>query len=80
MEQVRVNLTLEKEVWKAFDTLVPQRKKSKMINELLRKEIEKIKRRKEEKALALAFNEAAQDRERLEALDEWKSLDREGWD
>jgi len=80
MEQVRVNLTLEKEVWKAFDTLVPQRKKSKMINELLRKEIEKIKRRKEEKALALAFKEAAQNRERLEALDEWKSLDREGWD
>ena len=80
MEQVRVNLTLEKEVWKAFDTLVPQRKKSKMINELLKKEIERIKRRKEEKVLALAFKEAAQDRERLEALDEWKSLDREGWD
>jgi metal-responsive CopG/Arc/MetJ family transcriptional regulator len=45
MDQVRVNLTLEKEVWKAFDTLVPQRKKSKMINELLKKEIEKKKRR-----------------------------------
>ena len=80
MEQVRVNLTLEKEVWKAFDTLVPQRKKSKMINELLKREIEKIKRRKEEKAFASAFKEAAQDRDRLAASDEWESLDREEWD
>jgi hypothetical protein len=61
-------------------TLVPQRKKSKMINELLKKEIEKIKRRKEEKALASAFNEAAQDRERLAVSDEWNILDREEWD
>jgi len=80
MDQVRVNLTLEKEVWKAFDTLVPQRKKSKMINELLKKEIEKIKRRKEEKALASAFKEAAQDSERLAVSDEWNILDREEWD
>jgi len=71
---------LEKEVWKAFDTLVPQRKKSKMVNDLLKKEIERIKSRKEEKVLASAFKEAAQDRERLEALDEWKSLDGEEWD
>jgi len=80
MDQVRVNLTLEKEVWKVFDMLVPQRKKSKMINELLKKEIEKIKRRKEEKALASAFKEAAQDRERLAVSDEWNILDREQWD
>lgn len=71
---------MEKEVWKAFDTLVPQRKKSKMVNDLLKKEIERIKSRKEEKVLASAFKEAAQDRERLEALDEWKSLDGEEWD
>ena len=51
-----------------------------MINDLLRKEIERIKRRKEEKALASAFKEAAEDRERLKALDEWKSLDGEEWD
>jgi hypothetical protein len=80
MEQVRVNLTLEKEVWNAFDMLVPQRKKSKMINELLKREIEKMKRRKEEKTLALAFKEASQDRDRLAASDEWESLDREEWD
>ena len=80
MEQVRVNLTLEKEVWNAFDTLVPQRKKSKMINELLKREIEKIKRRKEEKTFASVFKEAAQDRDRLAASDEWESLDREEWD
>ncbi len=80
MEQKRVNLTLEKDLWQTFNTLVPQRKKSKMINELLKKEIEKIKRRKEEKALASAFNEAAQDRERLAVSDEWNILDREEWD
>jgi len=51
-----------------------------MINDLLKKEIERIKPRKEEKVLASAFKEAAQDRERLEALDEWKSLDGEEWD
>jgi len=80
MEQKRVNLTLEKEVWQAFNTLVPQRKKSKMINELLKKEIEKIKRRTEEKILTSAFKEAAKDKERQAAVGEWDTLDREGWE
>ena len=79
MEQKRVNLTLEKEVWQAFNTLVPQRKKSKMINELLKKEIEKIKRRTEEKILASAFKEASKDKERQAAIGEWDTLDREDW-
>ena len=54
MEQKRVNLSLEKEVWQTFNALVPQRKKSKMINELLKKEIQKIKRQNEERILASA--------------------------
>jgi len=80
MEQKRVNLTLEKELWQTFNTLVPQRKKSKMINELLKKEIENIKRRNEEKILASAFKEAAKDKERNAVICEWEPLDREGWE
>ena len=80
MEQKRVNLTLEKELWQTFNTLVPQRKKSKMINELLKKEIEKIKRRNEEKILASAFKEAAKDKVRNAVICEWEPLDREGWE
>jgi len=80
MEQKRVNLTLEKDLWQTFNTLVPQRKKSKMINELLKKEIEKIKRRNEEKILASAFKEAAKDKERNAVICEWEPPDREGWE
>jgi metal-responsive CopG/Arc/MetJ family transcriptional regulator len=80
MEQKRVNLTLEKDLWQTFNTLVPQRKKSKMINELLKKEIENIKRRNEEKILASAFKEAAEDKERNAVISEWEPLDREGWE
>ena len=80
MEQKRVNLTLEKDLWQTFNTLVPQRKKSKIINELLKKEIENIKRRNEEKILASAFKEAAKDKERHAVICEWEPLDREGWE
>ena len=51
-----------------------------MINELLKKEIEKIKRRNEEKILASAFKEAAKDKERNAVICEWEPLDREGWE
>ena len=80
MEQKRVNLTLEKELWQTFNGLVPQRKKSKIINELLRNEIEKIKRQNEQKILSSAFKEAAKDKERHTAICEWEPLDREGWE
>ena len=80
MDQIRVNLTLEKEVWQAFNRFVPQRKKSKMINELLRQEIENINRRKDREALAAAFKEASLDKERLAEVQEWTPLDSEEWD
>ena len=50
------------------------------IYDLLKMKIEKIKPRKKEKTLASTFKEAAQDRERLRTLDEWKPLDAEEWD
>jgi len=80
VEQIRVNLTLEKEVWQAFDRIVPQRKKSKVINELLKKEMKNIKREKEQETLAKAFEEASMDRQRLASVREWEPLDKEGWD
>ena len=80
MEQIRVNLTLEKEIWQKFSELAPNRKKSKIINQLLNQEIKKINRQNEEKLLASAFQEAAKDKNRLNEIDEWGHLDIEGWD
>ena len=80
MEQVRVNLTLEQEIWQKFGELIPNRKKSKIINELLKKEIKKRIRQNEENELNLAFREAAMDKERGSAINPWESLDVEGWD
>lgn len=80
MEQVRVNLTLEGEVWGRFTRLVPPRKKSKIINALLKKEIENIEHRNEEATFASAFKKAAKDKNRLLVVREWESLDTEGWD
>ena len=80
MEQVRVNLTLEGEVWGRFTRLVPPRKKSKVINALLKKEIETIEHRQEEAMLTAAFKKAARDKTRLIVAREWEPLDAEGWD
>jgi len=79
MEQVRVNLTLEREIWKRFGELVPNRKKSKFINDLLKNEIAKKIRQNEEETLRTAFEEASKDKERQTTIKEWKSLDAEEW-
>jgi len=80
MKQVKVNLTLEQEVWRQFATLVPSRKKSKIINQLLKEEIDKITQSEEKKRFAVAFQAAARDKQRLKSIKEWESLDSEGWD
>ena len=80
MEQVRVNLTLEKETWESFGELVPNRKKSKFINDLLKSEIAKRIRQNEDKALRMAFEQASKDRERQATIRDWNSLDAEEWD
>jgi len=41
MEQIRVNLTLEREIWERFSKLVPNRQKSRVVNELLKSELTK---------------------------------------
>jgi hypothetical protein len=79
MDQVRVNLTLDEAVWETFAQLVPKRKKSMIINDLLKGEVERIRRRQEEQALSAAFREASEDRERQAAIQEWESLDLEDW-
>jgi hypothetical protein len=79
MDQVRVNLTLDETVWGAFKRMVPKRKKSMIINKLLKEEVERIKRQQEEQSLSAAFREASEDRERQLAIKEWESLDLEDW-
>ncbi len=79
MDQVRVNLTLDETVWGAFKRMVPKRKKSMIINKLLKEEVERIKRQQEEQTLSAAFREASEDRERQLAIKEWESLDLEDW-
>jgi len=80
MEQVRVNLTLESQIWKKFGELVPNRQKSRVVNELLKNEIARKIRQNEEKTLGLAFAEASEDKERQATIRGWESLDGEGWD
>ena len=80
MTQVKVNLTLDQSVWEKFSNITPNRKKSHIINELLKKEIDKILRDEEEKELILGFKEASKDTDRLKALREWDILDTEGWE
>jgi len=79
MDQVRVNLTLDETVWGEFARMVPKRKKSMIINKLLKEEVERIKRQQEEQSLSAAFREASEDRERQLAIKEWESLDLEDW-
>jgi hypothetical protein len=79
MEQVRVNLTLDEDVWGAFARMVPKRKKSMIINKLLREEIARITLRQEEQSLSAAFREASDDPERQAAIQEWEPLDVEDW-
>ena len=79
MDQVRVNLTLDETVWGAFARMVPKRKKSVIINELLKREVERIKRQQEEESLSAAFHDASEDQERQAAIQEWESLDLENW-
>jgi hypothetical protein len=80
MDQVRVNLTIEQGVWGKFTKMVPKREKSKIINSLLKQEIAQRERRLEEQKFATAFREAAQDGERLKAIQDWESLDEDGWE
>ncbi|MBC8420093.1 MAG: hypothetical protein KJ573_08655 [Proteobacteria bacterium] len=80
MEQIRVNLTLEREIWERFGELVPNRKKSRVVNELLKNEVTKKIRQNEEKALSLAFAEASEDKDRQATIRGWEILDAEGWE
>ncbi|MBU0990822.1 MAG: hypothetical protein KJ823_11565 [Proteobacteria bacterium] len=80
MEQIRVNLTLEREIWERFGELVPNRKKSRVVNELLKNEVTKKIRQNEEKALSLAFAEASKDKDRQATIRGWEILDAEGWE
>ena len=80
MDLIRVNLSLEKEVWCAFDALAPKRNKSRIVNQLLKQEIDKLNRAKKMELFASAFRQAAKDEERTTSIKEWENLDGDGWD
>lgn len=80
MKSVKVNITLEGTVWQEFCDTIPPRKKSRVINALIKKELGRISRERQDKELALAFREAADDRDRARAIEEWEVTDTEGWE
>ena len=80
MKAVKVNISVEEEVWKQFSDIIPARKKSRIINELIRREVSRVSREREEQELALAFREAAGDKDRTIAIGEWEVTDIEGWE
>ena len=80
MELVKVNLTIEQSVWEKFSNMVPKRKKSQIINKLLKEEINKVEKQKEMHKLLLGFQEASEDQDRLAEIKAWDIIDSEGWD
>ena len=80
MSQVKVNLTLEQDIWEEFGNLVPSRKKSKIINELIKQEVYKRNKNRKEKKLGQAFRDASTDKERNREVREWASTDIDGWE
>ena len=75
----RVNLSVDREVWEEFKTLVPVRQKSRIVTDLLRDEVEKRKRQKRLEDLAQDFKKAAKDRQRWREAADWDDSDIEGW-
>ena len=80
MKAVKVNITIEETVWQEFCDMVPPRKKSRVINELIKRELSRISCERDERELALAFREAAGDKDRLRAIRDWEVTDTEGWE
>ena len=80
MSQVKVNLTLEQDIWEEFGNLVPSRKKSKIINELILQEVYKRNKNRKEKEIGQAFRDASTDKERTREVSEWASTDMDGWE
>ena len=80
MPQVKVNLTIEQDICEEFGKVVPNRKKSKVINELIKEEINKRNKIRNEKELIIAFRDASKDKGRTKEVNEWASTDIEGWE
>jgi len=75
----RVNLSIRKDVWKEFESLVSRRQKSAIITKLLENEIERIKEAKWREELALSFQEMAKDEEYSKEAAGWDAVDAEEW-
>ena len=57
----------------------PKGAKSRIINQLLKQEIDKLTRQREKEALASVFKQAANDKKRIAFLKEWEDIDKEDW-
>jgi len=75
----RVNLSVDREVWNEFETLVPESQKSKIVTQLLREEVARRKKQNRLELLARDFKQAARDQQRSAEASEWDALDIEGW-
>lgn len=75
----RVNLSIKKDVWKEFASLVSGRQKSAIVTKLLEDEIERIKEAKWREELAVSFQNMAKDEEYKREASAWDSLDNEEW-
>lgn len=75
MSTHKATYTLPEEVLEELNTFVEQRQRSRFVAEAIRLALEIKKKELEE-----AYKEAAADKERTKEIEEWASLDIEGWD
>jgi metal-responsive CopG/Arc/MetJ family transcriptional regulator len=77
-DNVRLNITLPRELAHALDRLTGPRKRSGFIAEALRQRIEQMEKQELEKILEEGYRSANQ--ENLTLAKEFEAIDLEGWD
>ncbi len=75
----RVTFSVNAEIWEAFKALAPKGEKSRIVNELLAGEVQKIKRERREAKLAQAFQELAEDEGYMGEAGPWTAVGMKGW-
>lgn len=77
-ENIRLNITIPKDLFTALNQCAGPRKKSRFIAQAIRKQIELQQKQALDKALEEGYRAAA--RENLIISDEFEAADLEGWD
>ena len=68
MPQVKANSTLEQDIWQKFGRVVPNRKESRIINELIKQEVHKRNKIRKGKERGQAFRNASRDKGRTKEM------------